>query len=100
MRSRWDNVETKKQKGIKIFEIEILQRRIAVLENQLGKSVPAWTWNKVHGRNVSALGKWLCLEEYLMWGHLVSGSNEVINNQMFDYTVKIRSKRRASLDEL
>jgi penicillin amidase len=100
MRSRWDNVETKKQKGIKIFDFEILQRRIAVLEKQLGKSVPAWT-NKVHGRVVSALWKVALLRRIFNVGPFeVSGSNEVINNQMFDYTVKIRSKRRASLDEL
>jgi penicillin amidase len=44
---------------------------IAVLEKQLGKSVPAWTWNKVHVVEYEhALGKVVCLEEYLMWGHL------------------------------
>jgi penicillin amidase len=45
----WDNVETKNRKESRS---EILSKSfketIAVLENQLGKSVPAWTWNKVH----------------------------------------------------
>jgi penicillin amidase len=64
----WDNVKLKK--GIKIRDsFEILQRIVAVLENQLGKSVPL-TWNKVHVVEYEhALGK-VSLEEYLMWGHL------------------------------
>jgi penicillin amidase len=67
----WDNVETKNRKESRS---EILSKSfkeaIAVLENQLGKSVPAWTWNKVHVVEYEhALGK-VALEEYLMWGHL------------------------------
>jgi penicillin amidase len=64
---------------------EILQRSVAV-ENQLGKSVPAWTWNKVHVVEYEhALGKVALLRRIFNVGP-VSGSNEVINNQMFDYT--------------
>jgi penicillin amidase len=43
----WDNVETKNR--IKIRDsFEILQRSDRCIRKQLGKSVPAWTWNKVH----------------------------------------------------
>jgi penicillin amidase len=72
---------------------------IAVLENQLGKSV-AWTWNKVHVVEYEhALGKVALLRRIFNVGPFeVSGSNEVINNQMFDYTneSKYVVKRRPS----
>jgi penicillin amidase len=85
----WDNVETKNRKESRS---EILSKSfkeaIAVLENQLGKSVPAWTWNKVHVVEYEhALGKVALLRRIFNVGPFeVSGSNEVINNQMFDYT--------------
>jgi penicillin amidase len=43
----WDNVETKNRKESRS---EILSKSFkeAIAEKQLGKSVPAWTWNKVH----------------------------------------------------
>jgi hypothetical protein len=48
----------------------------------------AWTWNKVHVVEYEhALGKVALLRRIFNVGPFeVSGSNEVINNQMFDYT--------------
>jgi penicillin amidase len=85
----WDNIETKNRKESRT---EILSKSfkeaIASLETQLGKSVPAWTWNKVHVVEYEhPLGKVAMLRKIFNVGPFeVSGSNEVINNQMFDYT--------------
>jgi penicillin amidase len=85
----WDNIETKNRKESRT---EILSKSfketIAALEAQLGKSVPAWTWNKVHVVEYEhPLGKVAMLRKIFNVGPFeVSGSNEVINNQMFDYT--------------
>jgi penicillin amidase len=77
----WDNVETKTER-IKIRDsFEILQRNVAVLENQLEIS-SLWTWNKVHVVEYEhALGKVALLRRIFNVGPFeVSGSNEVINN--------------------
>jgi penicillin amidase len=78
----WDNVETKNRKESRS---EILSKSFKTsLENQLGKSVPAWTWNKVHVVEYEhALGKVALLRIFNVGPF--EGS-EVINNQMFDYT--------------
>jgi penicillin amidase len=44
----WDNVETKTERNQDPRFFRNPSKNVAVLENQLGKSVPAWTWNKVH----------------------------------------------------
>jgi penicillin amidase len=82
----WDNVEKKQKEDPD--SSKSFKEAIAVLENQLGKSVPAWTWNKVHVVEYEhALGKVALLRRIFNVGPFeVSGSNEVINNQMFDYT--------------
>ncbi|WP_413999409.1 penicillin acylase family protein [Flavobacterium sp. W1B] len=85
----WDNVKTKNKKETRN---EILSKSfkeaIASLEKQLGNSVPAWTWNKVHVVEYQhPLGKVAALRKIFNVGPFeVSGSNEVINNQMFHYT--------------
>ncbi|MFT4983151.1 MAG: penicillin amidase [Flavobacterium sp.] len=85
----WDNIKTKNRKESRS---EILSKSfkeaVAVLETQLGKSVPTWTWSKVHAVEYEhALGKVTLLRAIFNVGPFeVSGSNEVINNQMFDYT--------------
>jgi penicillin amidase len=62
----WDNIETKTE-GIRTEILSKSFKTIAALETQLGKSVPAWTWNKVHVCGMSIrLEKWLCLGKYLM----------------------------------
>jgi hypothetical protein len=75
-----------KTERIKIRDsFEILQRSDRCIRKQLGKSV--WTWNKVHVVEYEhALGKVALLRRIFNVGPFeVSGSNEVINNQMFDY---------------
>ena len=85
----WDNSGTKNKVETRS---EILSKSfkeaIATLEKQLGTSVSAWTWNKVHIVEYQhPLGKIAVLRKIFNVGPFeVSGSNEVINNQMFDYT--------------
>lgn len=54
----------------------------------MGESVQDWTWNKVHVVEYEhPLGKVEALRKIFNVGPFkVSGSNEVINNQMFNYT--------------
>jgi penicillin amidase len=85
----WDNIETKDRKEIRT---EILSKSfkeaITSLEIQLGNSVSAWTWNEVHVVEYQhPLGKVAILRKIFNVGPFqISGSNEVINNQIFDYT--------------
>jgi penicillin amidase len=85
----WDNIATKNKKETRA---EILtasfKEAVLSLEKQLGTSVSAWTWNKVHVLEYQhPLGKVDALRKFFNVGPFeVSGSNEVINNQMFDYT--------------
>jgi penicillin amidase len=85
----WDNIasknvkETRRQILSKSFE-----EAMASLEKQLGNSVPSWTWNRVHVlEHQHPLGKVAALKRIFNVGPFaVPGSNEVINNQFFDYT--------------
>ncbi|SHM10750.1 penicillin acylase family protein [Flavobacterium xinjiangense] len=85
----WDNIasknvkETRRQILSKSFE-----EAMASLEKQLGNSVPSWTWNRVHVlEHQHPLGKVAALRRIFNVGPFaVPGSNEVINNQFFDYT--------------
>ncbi|HEY4617744.1 MAG TPA: penicillin acylase family protein [Flavobacterium sp.] len=85
----WDNVETKNKKETrKEILSQSFKEAITTLEKQLGSSVSDWTWNKVHVVEYEhPLGKVAALRKIFNVGPFeVSGSNEVINNQMFDYT--------------
>jgi penicillin amidase len=99
MRSRHGGImlKLKNRRNQDRDSFEILQRSVAVLEKQLGKSVPAWTWNKVHVVEYEhALGKVALLRRIFNVGPFeVSGSNEVINNQMFDYTNESKYVKRS-----
>ena len=85
----WDNLasknvkETRRQILSKSFE-----EAMASLEKQLGNSVTSWTWNRVHVlEHQHPLGKVAALRRIFNVGPFaVPGSNEVINNQFFDYT--------------
>lgn len=85
----WDNIasknvkETRRQILSKSFE-----EAMASLEKQLGNSDPSWTWNRVHVlEHQHPLGKVAALRRIFNVGPFaVPGSNEVINNQFFDYT--------------
>ena len=85
----WDNVNTKSKKETRV---EILNKSfheaIKALENQLGKEVNSWTWNRVHTlEHQHPLGKVLGLKWLFNVGSFeVPGSAEVINNLMFDFT--------------
>ncbi|MFV5691181.1 penicillin acylase family protein [Flavobacterium sp. LT1R49] len=85
----WDNIASK---NIKETRSQILSQSfkeaITDLEKQLGNAVPAWTWNKVHTlEHQHPLGKIEALRKFFNVGPFeVSGSNEVINNQMFGFS--------------
>ena len=85
----WDNVNTKSKKETRV---EILNKSfheaIKALENQLGKGVNSWTWNRVHTlEHQHPLGKVPGLKWLFNVGSFeVPGSAEVINNLMFDFT--------------
>jgi penicillin amidase len=103
----WDNSSTK---SVKETRDQILSQSfkeaIVALEKQLGNSVPAWTWNKVHTlEHQHPLGKVAALRKIFNVGPFeVSGSNEVINNQMFvfseqdDYKVSAGPSTRRIID--
>ena len=85
----WDNVTTKNKKEIRSeVLLKSFQDAIVSLEKQLGNAVPAWTWNKVHVlEHQHPLGKVAALRRIFNVGPFeVPGTNEVINNQFFDYT--------------
>ena len=85
----WDNIASK---NIKEARSQILSQSfkeaITDLEKQLGNSVPAWTWNKIHTlEHQHPLGKIAALRKIFNVGPFeVSGSTEVINNLFFDFT--------------
>ena len=85
----WDNVNTKRKKETRV---EILNKSfheaIKALENQLGKEVNSWTWNRVHTlEHQHPLGKVPGLKWLFNVGSFeVPGSVEVISNLMFDFT--------------
>lgn len=85
----WDNVTTKNKKEIRSeVLLKSFKDAIVSLEKQLGNAVPAWTWNKVHIlEHQHPLGKVAALRRIFNVGPFeVPGTNEVINNQFFDYT--------------
>ncbi|WP_035668304.1 penicillin acylase family protein [Flavobacterium sp. 83] len=85
----WDNITSKNiEETRKQILSQSFKEAVISLEKQLGNSVPAWTWNKVHVlEHQHPLGKVSALRRIFNVGPFeVSGSNEVINNQFFDYT--------------
>lgn len=85
----WDNVSTKTKKET---QQEILTKSfedaVVSLENQLGKEVNSWRWNKVHKlEHAHPIGQVKLLQSFFNVGKFeVAGSNEVINNLAFTYT--------------
>ena len=85
----WDNIASKR---VKETRSQILSKSfkeaISSLKKQLGNSVYSWTWNRVHVlEHQHPLGKVAALRRIFNVGPFeVSGTNEVINNQYFDYT--------------
>ncbi|WP_395050418.1 penicillin acylase family protein [Flavobacterium sp.] len=85
----WDDVTTKSKKETRA---EIIKKSfhegIMALENQLGKEVNSWTWDRVHTlEHQHPLGKVAALRGIFNVGPFnVPGSTEVINNLFFDFT--------------
>jgi penicillin amidase len=85
----WDDVTTKSEKETRK---EILNKSfheaITALENQLGKEVNSWTWDRVHTlEHQHPLGQVAALRGIFNVGPFnVPGSTEVINNLFFDFT--------------
>lgn len=85
----WDNINTKNKKET---QSEILtqsfKETIASLEKQLGNDVSQWQWSKVHQVTFQhPIGKVELLSGFFNVGPFpISGTNEVINNQLFIYT--------------
>ena len=85
----WDNIETKNNTETREQIItKSFNEALVSLEKQLGNKTSEWTWNKVHIlEHQHPLGKIAALRKIFNVGPFaISGSNEVINNQMFDYT--------------
>jgi penicillin amidase len=87
----WDDVATKTKKETRP---EILTKSfheaILALENQLGKDVNSWTWNRVHTlEHQHPLGQVAALRSLFNIGTFeVAGSSEVINNLFFNFSDK------------
>lgn len=84
----WDNNTTKTKKETRIEIItKSFKEAVASLENQLGKSVESWTWDKVHLVEYQhPIGKIAAFRQLFNVGPFaVAGANEVINNQFYDY---------------
>jgi penicillin amidase len=85
----WDDVTTKNKKETRA---EILNKSfhegITALENQLGKEVNSWTWNRVHTlEHQHPLGQVAALRPVFNVGAFeIPGSTEVINNLFFNFT--------------
>lgn len=85
----WDNIGTKNKKETRKQILSAsFKEAIVSLEKQLGSAVSSWTWDKVHIlEHQHPLGKVAALRKMFNVGPFaVPGSNEVINNQFFDYT--------------
>ena len=84
----WDDVITK---NIKETRGQILtksfEEAIVALEKQLGNSPSEWQWEKVHSVEYQhPIGKLALFRPFFNVGPFeVPGSNEVINNQFFDF---------------
>ncbi|PVX46370.1 penicillin amidase [Flavobacterium sp. 103] len=84
----WDDVRTKNIKETRNkISAKSFEEAIAALENQLGNSPSEWKWEKVHSVEYQhPIGKLALFRPFFNVGPFeVSGSNEVINNQFFDF---------------
>ncbi|WP_264566551.1 penicillin acylase family protein [Flavobacterium sp. N3904] len=84
----WDNIKTKNQKETRTQIIaQSFKEAINDLEKQLGKNPADWEWKKVHIVEYEhPIGKIALLRPFFNVGPFaVPGSNEVINNQYFDF---------------
>jgi penicillin G amidase len=84
----WDNIKTKDKKETRTEIVtKSFVEAIMSLEKQLGSSPSDWKWEKVHTVEYQhPIGKIALLRSFFNAGpYKISGSNEVINNQFFDF---------------
>ena len=84
----WDDISTKNSKENKKQIIsKSFHEAISNLEKQLGTNTNSWTWGKVHTlEHQHPMGKVASFRKFFNVGPFqVSGTNEVINNQIFSY---------------
>ena len=81
---------TRKRSSAEPFSVlaKAFSQAIEHLENQLGKDITQWQWQKVHTVEFfHILGRQKPLNLIFNVGPFpIAGSNEVINNQLFDFT--------------
>jgi len=103
----WDDISTPKVKETREMIIsKSFQEAIISLSNQLGDNINNWQWKRVHSVTYRhALGTIPLLGKFLNVGPFQDqGTNEVINNQMFDldstgiYKVKAGPSSRRVID--
>ena len=85
----WDDVTTKDKKESRTMILnKSFHESIIALEKQLGNRTSDWTWDKVHTlEHPHPMGQIALLKKIFNVGPFeVPGSNEVINNLMFDFT--------------
>lgn len=85
----WDNIATKNKKETRKDILKIaFQQAILSLNKQLGADVNSWTWNRVHKVEYKhPLGSVALFKPFFNVGLFeIAGTNEVINNTMFEYS--------------
>lgn len=85
----WDNTSTEsiKENRSAIFN-KSFKEAISLLTVQLGSDVSSWNWKRVHTiEHKHLIGEVATLRDYFNVGPFeISGTNEVINNQLFNLT--------------
>jgi len=84
----WDDIRTKNIKETRSqILIKSFNEAIGALEKQLGNLPSDWKWEKVHSVEYQhPIGKLALFRPFFNVGPFeISGSNEVINNQFFDF---------------
>jgi penicillin amidase len=103
----WDDVSTKEHIETKQeIVIKSFKSAFSFLQNQLGKNVESWTWNRVVSvEHKHALGEIPLLRNLFNVGPFVpSGGDQVINNQIYNidstgyYKVKAGPSTRRVVD--
>ena len=103
----WDDVSTKEHIETKQeIVIKSFKSAFSFLQNQLGKNVESWTWNRVVSvEHKHALGEIPLLRNLFKVGPFVpSGGDQVINNQIYNidstgyYKVKAGPSTRRVVD--
>jgi penicillin amidase len=87
----WDNIATKNKKETRQEIVtQSLKEAVSCLNSQLGNDLNSWAWRKVHKIEFKhPLGSVTMLRPFFNVGKFeIAGTNEVINNTMFEYSDK------------